>query len=139
MQMVWPSGENNDPLFAEAWRSGHEHPNDRFQRGDRVEYKKLIFTVWDVGGPDLANAMTAAEVTERLRLQKEIDTRNMDSVEADLTTWIDAAVSHVQQTAQLFQTTSEAEQSLESETEQHRGEQDRQRHCRQQSGNVRTR
>ena len=41
----------------------------------------------------MANAMTAAEVTERLGLQKEIDTRNVDSVEADLTTGIDAAVS----------------------------------------------
>ena len=38
--------------------------------------------MWDVRGPDLANAMTAAEVTERLGLQKEIDTRNMNSVDA---------------------------------------------------------
>ena len=53
---------------------------------ETVEYKNLSFiTVWDVGGSDLANAMTAAEVTERLGLQKEIDTRNMNSVEADLT------------------------------------------------------
>ena len=101
---------------------------------ETVEYKNLSFTVWDVGGRDLANAMTAAEVTERLGLQKEIDTRNMNSVEADLTTGIDAAVSQVQQTAQQFQTTFEAEQSLESETNQHQGEQDRQRHCRQQAG-----
>ena len=100
-----------------------------------VEYKNLGFTVWDVGGPDLPNAMTAAEVTERLGLQKEIDTRNMNSV-ADLTTGIDAAVSQVQQTAQQFRTTFEAEQSLESETDQHRGEQEGQRHCRQQAGKV---
>ena len=60
---------------------------------DTVEQKNLIFTVWDVGGPVLANAMTAAEATERLGLQKEIVTRNMNSVEADLTTGIDAAVS----------------------------------------------
>ena len=92
--------------------------------------------MWDVGGPDLANAMTAAEVTERLGLQQEIDTRNMNSIEADLTTGIDAAVSQVQQTAQQFQTTFEAEQSLESETDQHRSEQDGQRHW-QQAGKVR--
>ena len=83
------------------------------------------------------NAMTAAEVTERLGLQKETDTPNMNSVETDLTTRIDAAVSQVQQTAQQFQTTFEAEQSLESETDQHRGEQDGQRCCRQQAGKVR--
>ena len=80
---------------------------------ETVECKDLCFTVWDVGGPDLANAMTAAEVTERFGLQKQIDTRNMISVEADLTTKIDAAVSQVQQTTQQFQTTLEAEQSLE--------------------------
>ena len=78
---------------------------------ETLEYKNLSFTVWHVGGPDLPNAMTAPEVTERLGLQKEIDTRNMNSVEADLTTGIDAAVSQVQQTAQQFQTTFEAEQS----------------------------
>ena len=81
--------------------------------------------------------MTAAEVTERLGLQKEIDTRNVNSVEADRTTGIDAAVSQVQQTGQQFQTTFEAELSLERETDQHRSEQDGQRHCRQQAGKVR--
>ena len=106
---------------------------------ENVEYKNLSFTVWDVGGPDLANAMTAAEVTERLGLQKGIDTRNMNSVEADLTTRIDAAVSQAQQKAQQFQTTFEAEQSLESETDQQRCEQDRQRHCRQQAGKSKMR
>ena len=64
------------------------------------------------------------------------------------TTGIDAAVSQAQQTAQQqfqpqaqpqqFQTTFDDdqhdEQHLESETDQHRGEQDRQRHCRQQAG-----
>ena len=104
---------------------------------ETVEYKNLSFTLSVVGGPDFANAMTAAEDTERLGLQKEIDTRNMNSVEADLTTKIDAAVSQVQQTAQRFQTTFEAEQSLESETDQHLCEQDGQRHCRQQAGKVR--
>ena len=99
---------------------------------ETVENQNLSFTVMDVGGPDLLNAMTAAEVTERWGLQKEIDTRN--SAEADLTTGIDAAVSQVQQTAQQFQTTFEAEQSLEGETDKHRGEQDGQRHCRQQAG-----
>ena len=53
---------------------------------ETVEYQNLSFTVWDVGGQDLLNALTAAEVTERLGLQKDIDTRNMNSVEADLTT-----------------------------------------------------
>ena len=83
-------------------------------------------TVGDVGGPDFANAMTAAEVF-----------REVVIVEADLTAGIDAAGSQVQQTAQQFQTTFEAEQSLESETDQHWREQDRQRHCRQQAGTVR--
>ena len=69
--------------------------------------------------------MTAVLVTERLGLQKEIDTRNMNSVEADHTTGIDAAVSQAQQTAKQFQTKFEAEQSLESETDQHRSEQER--------------
>ena len=87
-------------------------------------------------------------------LQKETDTRNMNSVVAALTTGIDAAVSHVQQKAQKvqhqqsqpqfqpqaqpqqFQTTDDDEQSLESETDLHRGEQDRLRHCRQQAGKV---
>ena len=87
---------------------------------ETVECKNLRFTVWDVGGPDLPNAMTAAAVTERLAMQKEIDTRNMNSVEADLTTGIDAAASKVQQTAQQFQT-GDAEQSHESETDLHRG------------------
>ena len=50
---------------------------------ETVEYRDLSFTVWDVGCLDLPNAMTAAEVTERLGLQKETDTRNMNSVEAD--------------------------------------------------------
>ena len=36
---------------------------------ETVEYKNLSFTVWDVGGVDLPIAMTATEVTERLRLQ----------------------------------------------------------------------
>ena len=53
---------------------------------ETVEYQNVSFTVWDVGGQDLLNALTAAEVTERLGLQKDIDTRNMNSVEADLTT-----------------------------------------------------
>ena len=80
-------------------------------------------------------------------LQKEIDTQDMNIVVTALTTGIDAAVSQAQQTAQQqfqpqaqpqqFQTTFDDEQSLESETDQHRGEQDRQRHCRQQSGKVR--
>ena len=87
---------------------------------ETAEYKNLIFTVWDVGGPDSANAMPAAEVTERVGLQKEIDTWNMISFEADLTTGIEAAVSQVPQTAQQFQTTFEAEQSLESETDQNK-------------------
>ena len=65
-------------------------------------------------------------------------TRNiMNSVEAGLTTGIDAAVSQVQQTTQQFQTTFEAEQPLESETDLRRCEQDGQRHCRQQAGKVR--
>ena len=92
---------------------------------ETVEYRNLSFTVWDVGGVDLPIAMTATEVSERLGLQKEIDTG------------IDAAVSQVQQTAHQFQTTFEAEQSLESETDQHRGEQDGQWHCGQQTGKVR--
>ena len=51
---------------------------------DTVEYKNFLsFTMWDVGGLDSANAMTAAEVSGRLGLQKAIDTRNMNSVEAD--------------------------------------------------------
>ena len=57
---------------------------------ETVEYRNLIFAVWDVGSLDLTNAMTAAEATERLGLQKEIETRNMNSVESDLTqgsTW----------------------------------------------------
>ena len=43
---------------------------------ETVEYKNLSFTVWDVGGPDSPNARTAAEVTERLGLQIEIDTKH---------------------------------------------------------------
>ena len=81
---------------------------------ETVECKNLRFTVWDVRGQDLPNAMTAAEVNERLGLQKEIHTQNKNSIEADVTTGIDAAVSQVQQAAQQFQTTFEAEQSLES-------------------------
>ena len=73
----------------------------------------LSFTVWDVGGLDLPNAMTAAGVTKRFGLQKEIVTRNKNSVEADFIRGISAAVSQVQQTAQQFQTTFEAERSLE--------------------------
>ena len=70
--------------------------------------------------------------------QKETDTQYMNIVVAALTTGIDAAVSQAQPTAQQqFQTTFDDEQSLESETDQHRGEQDRQRHCRQQAGKVR--
>ena len=79
-------------------------------------------------------------------LQKEIDTQDMNIVVAALT-GIDAAVSQAQQTAQQefqpqaqpqqFQTSFDDEQSLESETDQHRGEQDRQRHCWQQAGKVR--
>ena len=65
-------------------------------------------------------------------------TRNMmNSVEADLTIGIDTAVSQVHQTGRQFQTTFEAEQSLESETDLRRCEQDGQRHCRQQAGKVR--
>ena len=66
-------------------------------------------------------------------MHKEIDTRNMDSVVTVLIMEIDAAGSQVQQTAhqqqrqqQQFQTTFEAEQSLESGT----------RHCRQVAGKV---
>ena len=70
-------------------------------------------------------------------LHEEIDTRNTNSVVAALITRIDAAVSQVQQTAQQFQTTFDAEQSLESETELHWGAQDGQRHCRLQAGKVR--
>ena len=73
-------------------------------------------------------------------LQKEIDTQSMNIVVAALTTGIDATVSQPHRTAQQqfqpqaqpqqFQTTFEAEQSLESKTDRHRGEQDGQRHCR---------
>ena len=67
-------------------------------------------------------------------LQMEINTQDMNTVVAALTTGIDAAVSQVQQTAQQqfqpqtqpqqFQTTFDDEQSLESVIDQHRGEQD---------------
>ena len=80
-------------------------------------------------------------------LQKEIDTQDIHIVVAALPAGIDAALSQAQQTAQQqfqpqaqpqqFQTTFDDEQSLESETDQHRGEQDRQRQCRQQAGKVR--
>ena len=53
--------------------------------------------MWDVGGPDLANAMTAAEVTERLGLQKEIDTQNVNIVVAALITRTDATTFKVDQ------------------------------------------
>ena len=55
----------------------------------------------------------------------------LNSVVAALTTGIDAAVSQVQQTAQQFQATFDAEQSLERETDQHRGEQDGAAGCKQ--------
>ena len=79
-------------------------------------------------------------------LQKEPDTQDMNIVVAAFTIGIDAAVSQAQQALQQFQpqaqpqqfqTIFDDEQSLESETDQHRGEQDRQRHCRQQAGKVR--
>ena len=58
-------------------------------------------------------------------LQKENDTQDMNVVVAGLTTGIDAAVSQAQQTAQQqFHTTFDDEQSLGSETDQHRGEED---------------
>ena len=84
-QMVGPSGENNDLLLAEAWRSGHDHPDNRFQRGDRGVPEREFHRVGR-RSQDLPNALTAAEVTERLGLRNCIDTRNMNSVEADLTT-----------------------------------------------------
>ena len=34
-QMVWTSEENKNRLYAEAWRSGHDHPSGRFQGGGR--------------------------------------------------------------------------------------------------------
>ena len=76
-------------------------------------------------------------------LQKEIHTKDINIVVAALTTGIDVAVSQAQQTAQQqlqpqqFQTTFDDEQSLESERDQHRDEQDRQRHCRRQARQVR--
>ena len=91
---------------------------------ETVEYKNLSFTVWDVGGPDLANAMTAAEVTERLGLQKEIDTQNVNIVVAALITRTDATASKV-------------DQSSENETDLFLREQDGLRRCRQQARKVR--
>ena len=44
-----------------------------------------------------------------------------EKVVTALTTGIDAAVSQVQQTERQFQTTFDAKQSLESETDLHRG------------------
>ena len=84
-------------------------------------------------------------------LHKEIDIQTMNRVVAALTTGIDVAVPQAQQVQhqqfqphfqpqaqpQQLQTTFEAEQSLESETDLHGGEQDGQRHCRQQAGKVR--
>ena len=83
-----------------------------------------------------------------LNFQREIDTQNMNMVVAALTTGIDATVSQAQQTAQQqfqpqaqpqqFQATFKAEQSLQNETDLHRGEQDGQRHCRQRSNEMKS-
>ena len=81
--------------------------------------------------------------------QKEIDTQNMNIVVAVRTTGIDATVSQAQQTAR--RSTSSSRRSsrsssiqhskksnlLRNETDQHWGEQDGQRHGKQQAGKMR--
>ena len=57
------------PAVASRW-CGHQRKtmifcerkfgDDRLFNVETVKYKNLSFTVWDVGGPHLANAMTAS-------------------------------------------------------------------------------
>ena len=114
-QMVWPSGGDNDREHREQDSRGREH---------QLGIETFQFEI----------SILPKHIAKNCR--KEIDTRNMNSVVSALTTGIDAAVSQAQQ-VQQFQTTVDDEQSLESETNLHRGEQDGQRHCRQQAGKVR--
>ena len=59
---------------------------------ETVEYKNLIFTVWDVGGPDLANAMTAAEVTREVGIAEGNRHTEHEQRRGGSHTGIDAAV-----------------------------------------------
>ena len=65
-RIVWPSGRKQRSSgklkFGEVVTT---IPTIDFNV-ETVEYENLNFTVWDVGGLDLANAMTAAEVTESI-------------------------------------------------------------------------
>ena len=127
-QVVWPSGGNyyrqhrfNKSCYLEQGSQGREQVESRIS-----------------GSPRL-NCRTSSK-RSRLRsqfLKKEIDTRNMNNVVTALFTGIDAAVCQVQQTELQFQATFNVEQSLESEKDLHRDEQDGQRHCRQQAGKLR--